>query len=90
MKPSVSGLWSGISEHGVKYNHGHVSKGAVVLPTWSVVASVQVVGRARAGVAQVVQVERQRRVRWRIVDIGISVGAKGTRHGRHQDGKTEE
>ena len=72
VEPTIGSRRAGIGERGVKDHLSHIGIGTVVLPTGIVVARVQVVGRARAGAALVVVVERQRRVRGRVA--GVSLG----------------
>ena len=90
-KPKAGGRWAGIGERGVKDHLGHRSVGLVGFPAGSHDVRVQAVGRARATVAQIVVVERQRRVLRRIASVSLlGVGAKGTHQGCHHDGHPSE
>ena len=70
----------------------HMGIGTVRDPTWLLYDRIgiigilwQRVGRARAGAAQVVVVERQRRVRRRVADIGLgSASTEGARESHHK------
>ncbi len=87
----IGGCRAGINERLVKDYLGHIGIGAVSFPTGIGRGKVQVIGRARAGAAVVVIVERQRRVLRRVAGIGLdSAGAEGAQHGRHQDDKSKE
>ena len=62
IKPAVGGRRAGISERRVKHHSSHIGFGAIGVPTGIVVIGIQKVGSARADIAIVVVVERQRRV----------------------------
>ena len=62
IKPAVGGRRAGISERRVKHHSSHIGFGAIGVPTGIVVIGIQKVGSARANIAIVVVVERQRRV----------------------------
>ena len=70
VKPHVSSLWASIGERGFKDHFGHFGFGAIGVPTGIAAVRVQIVGRARAAIALVVVVERQRLVRRRVAGIG--------------------
>ena len=82
IEPIAGGRRAGIGERGVKDHLGHIVFGAVGVPSGIVGARVQVVGRARAGSALVVVVERQRLVRRRVAGIGLSFSGEVTRVAR--------
>ena len=70
IKPSIGCRWAGTGERGVNDRIGHLATGMVQFPTDSVESHVQVIDPARAGIALVIVVERQRRVLGRVADIG--------------------
>ena len=69
-KPTMGTLRACVAEGRVKCRILHIA--AISGPTWHVIARVQVVGRARAIRSHVVIVERQCRIVWRVLRIGLS------------------
>ena len=91
VKPIEGGRRAIIGKRRVKDHLGHIGFGAVVVPIGILAARVQVLGRSCAGTAQVVVVERQCRVRRRVVGIGLgSLHTQGAHHGRHQGEESEK
>ena len=79
-KPKEGGRRAGISKRRVKEHFGHID-----VPIRKVGARVQVVGRAWAGAALGVVVERQRGVRRRVAGIGfLRMDTQGAHHRRHK------
>ena len=62
IKPAVGGRRACISKRRVKHHSSHIGFGAIGVPTGIVVIDIQKVGCARADIAIVIEVERQRRV----------------------------
>ena len=75
VEPKVGSRRTDTSKRRVKDDLGHIGFYFFILPMWSIVFRVQVVGRARATTAQVVVVERERRVIWRVAGVGLGASS---------------